>query len=66
MSYVLDTEDVMCRKLKLRHGEAEPQKQSRVDRFSRWLEALAASNAQQPVTDEDAAALMALGSAEQQ
>ncbi|EFJ52116.1 hypothetical protein VOLCADRAFT_120353 [Volvox carteri f. nagariensis] len=38
VSYVLDTEDVMCRKLQQRRSETDSQKQLRSDRFTRWLD----------------------------
>jgi hypothetical protein len=45
VSYVLDTEDVMCRKLSLRRSERDAPKQLRSDRFTRWLEERSAAAA---------------------
>ncbi|KAG2448373.1 hypothetical protein HYH02_006955 [Chlamydomonas schloesseri] len=55
VSYVLDTEDVMCRKLSLRRPEPDSQKQLRSDRFTRWLEERTA------IRSEEVEALVALG-----
>lgn len=54
VSYVLDTEDVMCRKLRQRRSEPDAQKQLRSDRFTRWLEMRTA------LRSEEVEAMMAL------
>ncbi|KAG2499920.1 hypothetical protein HYH03_002207 [Edaphochlamys debaryana] len=54
VSYVLDTEDVMCRHGKLRRPEPDAQKQVRSDRFTRWLEERTA------IRSEEVEAIMAL------
>lgn len=55
VSYVLDTEDVMCRKLSLRRPEPDSQKQLRSDRFTRWLEERTS------IRSDEVEALVALG-----
>ncbi|GIL73116.1 hypothetical protein Vretimale_4724 [Volvox reticuliferus] len=55
VSYVLDTEDIMCRKLQQRRSEPDSQKQLRSDRFTRWLDERTA------IRSEDVEAIMALG-----
>ena len=52
---MLDTEDVMCRRLQQRRPEPDSQKQLRSDRFTRWLEERTA------IRSEEVEAIMALG-----
>ncbi|GFR40981.1 hypothetical protein Agub_g1646 [Astrephomene gubernaculifera] len=55
VSYVLDTEDVMCRKSARRGPEPDTRKQLRSDRFQRWLEERTA------IRSDEVEAIMALG-----
>lgn len=47
VSYVLDTEDVLCRLLTQRKAEGDEPKVVRSDGFSRWLEEQAARSRQE-------------------
>lgn len=47
VSYVLDTEDVLCRLLAQRRGEVDEPKLARGDRFSRWLDEQTQRNKQE-------------------